>query len=130
MRDYLCTNLNSQMNAQSLTMVSTNGYYGYQPVINPPDNRVNEYQNQMEVDSHNFCENVYMDTNIQPFSRKRQNPDPIDVQTFKKRRQNEYIPAFTQNKENVSNKEKISAEELLAQTHGGSLHHWKRENDL
>lgn len=88
MRDYLCTNLNSQMNAQSLTMVSTNGYYGYQPVINQPDNRVNEYQNQMEVDSHNFCENVYMDTNIQPFSRKRQNPDPIDVQTFKKRRQN------------------------------------------
>ncbi|XP_044747849.1 uncharacterized protein LOC123309065 isoform X1 [Coccinella septempunctata] len=135
MRDNLFSDLNIQLGAHCpLPIVSTNGYYGYQPVRNQPDNKADEHHNQMEVDSNSFSENANItdsNSNAQLFNRKRLSSEPIEVHAFKKRRQNENLPhTHFQNKEIVTFMENIKEEELLESTHGSCLHHWNRESDL
>ncbi|XP_044747850.1 uncharacterized protein LOC123309065 isoform X2 [Coccinella septempunctata] len=102
MRDNLFSDLNIQLGAHCpLPIVSTNGYYGYQPVRNQPDNKADEHHNQMEVDSNSFSENANItdsNSNAQLFNRKRLSSEPIEVHAFKKRRQNGIFQAAESSK--------------------------------
>lgn len=90
---YNCGDLSSQIGANCpLPIISTNGYYGYQPVRNQPEIKPEEHQNQMEIDPVSYPHNANMmvnnSNNFALLRRKRTNNEPIEAQAFKKRRQN------------------------------------------
>ncbi|KAL3266078.1 hypothetical protein HHI36_010264 [Cryptolaemus montrouzieri] len=142
------------------TNISTNVYYGYQPVTNEPEKKdVNncEMEVQYTCSENNCVKNIQDVTRV--LNRKRQSNEMQEVD-FKKRRQNDntsFPDSSTQPKfgrkpthnlpdiprnifENrmtiiIEKKANIeiwesSLEELLFHTHGFSSYHWKQETDL
>ncbi|XP_023015991.1 uncharacterized protein isoform X1 [Leptinotarsa decemlineata] len=85
----------AMLNSGSNTLISFNGYYGYQPQINPPDKGSTRNENQeqarndrmdMDVQSEESDMQMQMVNVRRHINRKRRSEHVADIREFKKRR--------------------------------------------
>ncbi|KAJ3657404.1 hypothetical protein Zmor_009211 [Zophobas morio] len=112
-------NMNYIPGVRSLTNLSSNGYYGYQPPLLEKDREEPPAPHAcfMEVQFESVAQN-------NSGSRKRAWDFCNDLRDFKKRRQNEKISANAKKKTDPS---EDLFEELLKETHGCTLYHWNSD---
>ncbi|KAG5899957.1 hypothetical protein JTB14_034530 [Gonioctena quinquepunctata] len=131
----LCESMNTPMfNPSSTSLISSNGYYGYQPQIHTLEKGGIENGNAQQVTSDRMemdvQENVSEENCMQMANerrqenRKRRLENAADFEEFKKRRDENYCKKTLAN--NLSTKEESEKvlEEILMETHGISAYHW------
>ncbi|CAG9762563.1 unnamed protein product [Ceutorhynchus assimilis] len=113
-------------NPMASISISSNVYYGYQPIRIQNNAEISETMDTEE--SNKFC--IRMDTLPHPVNRKRtREPTEASQELWKKRRQNEPV--------NVPNTAKCLPihlsqldEDLLRETHGCSHYHWESSRNM
>ncbi|XP_023015993.1 uncharacterized protein isoform X2 [Leptinotarsa decemlineata] len=127
----------AMLNSGSNTLISFNGYYGYQPQINPPDKGSTRNENQeqarndrmdMDVQSEESDMQMQMVNVRRHINRKRRSEHVADIREFKKRRDCSDAKDTKKDLRTVAKEENV-LEDILMGTHGVSLYHWMCERD-